>query len=367
MLLVTILLLTATTFAQSSLRFYGHGVAAPDLDRVKIRVDNPANNLPGPPADIGATDFTIEFWLKADSADNTQPERFCGEGIEWIYGNIIFDRDRYNQSRKYGLSIANERFIWGVSGAWDYTICGATDVLDNQWHHVAVQHALDGRMWIWVDGLLDAFSTDGPLDDVSYPDNGVPGNFCGGPCVNSDPFIVLGAEKHDAGSEYPSYNGYMDELRLSNNLRYTESFVRPVSPFETDANTVALYHFDEASGDTLFDVSGAAGGPSNGIRRFGGSGNPGPVWTTDTPFASSLSDIDDLVIHIQSDGLIQLNWSAVAQTNSYRVYYSTSPDFIPPAFGTLLISTTSTTVSDNPNSYVNPAIYYRVIASTDTH
>ena len=38
-------------------------------------------------------------------------------------------------------------------------------------------------MWLYVDGTLQA-SADGPDGDVSYPDNGVPGNFCGGPCTD---------------------------------------------------------------------------------------------------------------------------------------------------------------------------------------
>ncbi|HRE01485.1 MAG TPA: hypothetical protein PLV68_09300, partial [Ilumatobacteraceae bacterium] len=40
-----------------SLRFFGTG--RQDIDRVKLRLDPPV------PADIGATDFTLEFWVKA--------------------------------------------------------------------------------------------------------------------------------------------------------------------------------------------------------------------------------------------------------------------------------------------------------------
>ena len=44
----------------------------------------------------------------------------------------------------------------------------------------------------------------------------------------SDPFLVIGAEKHDAGSLYPSYRGWIDEVRLSTVRRYTGSgFTRP--------------------------------------------------------------------------------------------------------------------------------------------
>jgi hypothetical protein len=166
----------------------------------------------------------------------------------------------------------------------DFTICGNTDVLDGQWHHVAVQRRLvDGQMSIYVDGKEDA-TGNGPGGDVSYPDDGVPGNFCNGPCVDSDPFLVIGAEKHDAGSDYPSYSGWLDELRLSTVLRYTEDFRRPMLPFEPDAETAALYHFDEISGDTIVDSSDVdssevTGGPSHGLRSFGGD-PAGPLRVT---------------------------------------------------------------------------------------
>jgi hypothetical protein len=197
-----------------SLRFYGNGVD--DIDRVKIRVDDPATSLPGPPADIGATDFTLEFWMKADAADNPAGAVACGFDIAWIYGHIVFDRDRYNQDRKFGLSVAGGRFVFGVSGdgTGDRTICGTVGVLDGQWHHVAVERRRsDGWMWLFVDGALQA-QADGPDGDVSYPDAGVPGSYCGGPCTNSDPFLVIAAEKHDAGSAFPSYSGLVDEVRL---------------------------------------------------------------------------------------------------------------------------------------------------------
>ncbi len=281
-------LLTSTLSAQYSLRFYGGGVNAPDADRAKIMIDDVTNNLPGPPADVGAEDFTIEFWLKGDLSNNTAGSISCGSNINWIYGNIVLDRDRYGQDRKYGLSLGAGIVAFGVSGegTGDLTICGSTSVLDGNWHHIAVQRRRsDGYMWLFVDGMLEA-QGNGPDGDVSYPDDGIPCSSCcgGNDCNFSDPYLVLAAEKHDAGSSFPSFNGSLDELRLSNNLRYATNFSPSTTPFATDANTVALYHFDEGSGSTLTDVSGAVGGPSPGVINYGG--NPqGPVWANDTPFS----------------------------------------------------------------------------------
>ncbi len=278
---------------QYSLRFFGNGVD--DIDRVKIQIDDPSNNLPGPPADIGATDFTIEFWVRGYLSENPTAPVLCGANEDWILGNIIFDRDRFSQGRKFGISIAGGRVVFGVTNGslQARTICGTTNVLDGEWHHIAVQRRRsDGSMWLYVDGRLEA-QADGPDGDISYPDNGVPCGTCcnGNPCDFSDPYIVLGAEKHDYDrNNYPSFSGWMDELRLSTVLRYSTNFTLPSSPFVSDSSTAALYHFDEGNGNDVLDSSGASGGPSHGVRRFGG--NPaGPLWSVQSPFRRA-GDVD---------------------------------------------------------------------------
>lgn len=277
----------------SSLRFQGNGVDAPDLDRVKIAIDAVGDSLPGPPADLGATDFTIEFWMKALAAENTASGVSCGDNLAWINGNIVVDRDRFNQGRKFGISIAGGSLVFGVStDSADRTVCGSADVLDGAWHHVAVtRDAGSGDLAIWVDGALDAGSS-GPVGDISYPDDGVPCSNCcgGGNCNQSDPFLVLGAEKHDAGPAYPAYSGFLDEIRLSGEIRYAAPFVPSLTPFAGDATTLALYHLDEGSGDDIADSSGHPDGPSDGVRRYGGT-PAGPEWSADTPFGDP-SDLD---------------------------------------------------------------------------
>ncbi len=289
-------------FAQDfSLRTYGHGVSAPDLDRAKIEIDDPSDTNPGPPADIGATDFTIEFFVKGSAADNAADAVTCGANNDWILGNIVLDRDRFNQDRKFGISLAGGEVVFGVSGdgTGDRTVCSSSNVLDDAWHHVAVQRRRsDGRLWLFVDGVLEA-EVDGPDGDISYPDDGVPCATCcnGGPCDFSDPYLVIGAEKHDAGAAYPSFSGFIDELRLSTILRYANTFTPPSDPFGADADTAALYHFDEgpagACTGTLVDAS--PGGASPGQCRFGGAPPAGPVYSTDNPFTQAPTTHDAVV------------------------------------------------------------------------
>jgi hypothetical protein len=49
--------------------------------------------------------------------------------------------------------------------------------------------------------------------------------------------------------------GRMQEVRVSKVARYDNDFT-PVRRFEPDPDTIALYHFDEGSGDMLKDSSG---------------------------------------------------------------------------------------------------------------
>jgi hypothetical protein len=262
-----------------SLRFYGHGANAPDLDRVKIKIDNPTV-----PADIGAADFTLEWWMKANSGDNTSGN--CIAGVDqWIYFNIMFDRDINGQGDfgDFGVSLAgNGRLAYGVSvGSNGAGLCSTSNVANGQWRHVAVTRRLsDGQMTIFVDGQLET-QIDGPDGDASYRN----GRTTSWP--NSDPYLVIAAEKHDVGTDYPSFEGWIDEVRLSKTIRYSANFTRPSAPFSSDSNTVALYHFNEgpagACTGTVLDSSGASGGPSNGVCKYGGSSPTGPVYSTDTP------------------------------------------------------------------------------------
>jgi hypothetical protein len=266
--------LTPTARRGYSLRFYGNGFRAPDRDRVKIKIDGPAR-----PADVGATDFTLEWWMKALPGENASQAVACNQNDGWIYGNIVFDRDVFGGGDygDYGIALTGGRVAFGLSvGNAGTTLCGTSVVADGAWHHVAVtRRRADGLMRLFVDGRLEA-SADGADGNASYRDGRAT-------AYPNDPYLVIGAEKHDAGASYPSYSGWIDEVRLSNVLRYTIPFTRPTQPFTPDAATVALYHFDEGSGDTVHDSSGAPGGPSDGVRRYGGS-PAGPVWSTDTPF-----------------------------------------------------------------------------------
>jgi hypothetical protein len=264
----------ASAHAGTSLRFFGNSGAEPGANRVTIPLDAPAR-----PVDVGAGDFTLEFWMKALPGENGNDPCSAAEDA-WIAGNIIFDRDIYGAGDHgdYGISLTNGRIAFGVhNGATGATACGATSLADGTWRHVAVtRRASDGLLRIFVDGRLDG-SVDGPEGNLSYRD----GRSTGFPW---DPYLVVGAEKHNGP---PAFAGWVDEIRLSTTVRYTGNFVPSPLAFAPDAATAALYHLDEGTGNVVGDSSGAAGGPSHGTRQFGGD-PAGPLWSSDSPLPDVL-------------------------------------------------------------------------------
>ncbi|MCC7406652.1 MAG: LamG domain-containing protein [Phycisphaeraceae bacterium] len=252
-----------------ALKFFGAG---PDgVDRVKIPLE------PDGPVNVGG-DFTIEFRLKAPPGVNTGVVRTGLDG--WITGNILIDRDVYyaGDHGDYGLSLGGGRLAFGLAvGGEGQTIVGATDLADRLWRHVAITREEEtGRMCLYVDGKLDAEGI-GPPGDASYR-VGRPTDW-----PNSDPFLVLGAEKHDAGPEYPSFHGLLDDLRISDTVRYTEPFTPPANPAEADDHTVLLLRFDEGEGDIAHDSSPHT---RHGQLMIGGP-HQGPRWSSDTPWSMS--------------------------------------------------------------------------------
>ena len=68
-------------------------------------------------------------------------------------------------------------------------------------------------------------------------------------------YMCFGSSPHMSSSSNKTMKGIVDEVRISNVARYTTDFT-PAKRFQSDENTIVLYHFDEGSGDLLKDASG---------------------------------------------------------------------------------------------------------------
>src|SRR5439155_111095 len=180
---------------------------------------------------------------------------------DWIYGNIIVDRDIFGPGPDWGMSIHRDGPLadrgvlrFGTENKppdlTPHTLQGLRPVLDGAWHHVAfVRERVSGIKSIYVDGVLDVASAAGvSTGDLSYPD----GRATAFP--ESDPFLVFGSEKHgfEGTSIYPSFNGWMDEIRVWSVARSAAEIdagrwqgVAPTTP------GLALYlRLEEGSGNT---------------------------------------------------------------------------------------------------------------------
>ena len=109
-------------------------------------------------------------------------------------------------------------------------------VQTGQRHHVA--GVLEGtRIGLFVDGKIQEA-----------------GQLKGSYRKGRDPFLIGGLPP-SPDVVRSLFSGVIDELRVSKVARYSGDFV-PLVRFEPDKDTLALYHFDEGSGDVLNDASG---------------------------------------------------------------------------------------------------------------
>jgi hypothetical protein len=241
-----------------------NGTVDVNYDRVTIPIYSGGNPTT---ANIGSTDFTLEYWLRASASGNN------GSGGAWWNGNITVDRDMFGgATRAYGMSIRAGVmcFYCYPNGQTPITIEGGGDLRNDTWVHIAATYnRTSGGTQLYVNGSRVATGSPGAGDVSLATESGTAKNN----------LIELGGEKHAQGT--PSLNGLMSEFRLSNVLRYTgASYTVPTSPLGVDGNTVGYWTFDENTGTVLTDRAGSA----NGTRVLNG-GSPPPSWSTDSPYA----------------------------------------------------------------------------------
>ena len=313
--LAIILISALPAFSQErSIRFHGTGHLVPGTDRIKIP-------LAGNPANVSG-DFTIEFWIHCDDGDNNGNVSATSHGDGWIPGNVLIDRDIFGNADPgdFGLSIGasaqlppSHRVVaFGLNRKHEgITIRRTTNIADRQWHHIAVTRSgSTGLIRLFVDGQVDAEGI-GPAGDVAYPADRVT------MYPASDPYLVIGAEKHDGGAAYPSFNGSMDELRISGIVRYDSAFRVPANAFQPDEATALLYHFDENGGTSITDAAGRVNG-----ALFSAYGQAGPLRDDHSPF---LSNDPAIIRSLRAEKVsrgVKLTWKIENASSSYEVQRS---------------------------------------------
>jgi hypothetical protein len=129
----------------------------------------------------------------------------------------------------------------------------------NTWYHIAIVR--NGNTWYT---FIDGDSKSKTLEDGAYTAD-LGSSYSQG--------LRIGFR-----TDYP-LNGYVDEFRISTNVRYTSNFTPSTTAFTSDANTTLLLHFEGAENSTTFTDSGITGHtitPNGDVKivnlcKFGGA------------------------------------------------------------------------------------------------
>lgn len=141
-----------------------------------------------------------------------------------------------------------------ISNGTPFTATGTTAINDGQWHHLAGVVLSTNVIQLYVDGRLEAQTSTTHTGYAGY----------------ATPRLNIG---HTGTTGY--FTGQIDEIRISSTTRYSSTFT-PSRRFSTDGSTLALFHFDEGTGQTLADMSG--NGYDGTLGADSGSASDDPSW-----------------------------------------------------------------------------------------
>ncbi len=238
-------------------------------------------------------DFTIEAWIYPTS------------NLSFLQSESIFS---FGNSSSDFMTLAlfsgnnSPVFSLNVGGTEDDIITGAK-VTINTWHDIAIVSS-GGTATLYLDGHAIGSTT---LSNT-------PSALGGGSGTTDD---WLG--KSEFASE-PTFSGYMDEFRISDDARYLSNFTPPSSAFTPDVNTTDLYHFDDGSGQTITDASG--NGNNGVLGATSAVESTDPSWQSCATLPIFLTNFSAVL----ANDIVHLTWTAYKNDpypGSFDVQHST--------------------------------------------
>jgi len=178
-------------------------------------------------------DFTIESWFYQNTT-STALKIFDGRGAESAQGGngTLTLADVLMVDNAGGSVGGTYRIRFFVDGAERNST--SQSHANQVWHHMAMVRS-GTTFTFYVNGISYGTYTQSPVKNYS--------------AVMSDYFQVIGASFATGGF----WNGWLDEIRISNTARYTANFTPSTTPFVNDDNTVLLIHCDGTDASTFFE------------------------------------------------------------------------------------------------------------------
>jgi hypothetical protein len=199
-----------------------------------------------PELDLRGGSFTVEMWLKLSDAVLGMSD-YQIIPIRQYSSFRIFTRKSYSvppNPPRY----CTQMLMYIADGTCWFIAPDTGTFLGTEWGHLAgVYDQATGKSTIYWNGQVLSV-----IDETQSP-------------VTPQEFVI----------NYGGDNllGLVDEVRLSNTVRYSGPFTVPSSPFDCDEYTRALWHFDEPEGSTVFHDS--CGVEDNALTGYNGAHTEG--------------------------------------------------------------------------------------------
>jgi len=207
-------------------------------------IDDRVECGPNTTLEMGTGDFSVSAWVKMGTSQSSYPTVLSKGGTS-----------NTNAGYWFYLSGQKIKFTFGDGTQRMSTSSNSINVLDNNWHHLAVSVDRDGNTVFYFDGI------NAGTYDVS--------SFNGKDITNSSRALIIGT----TGGSTSMLNGYIDDVKMFNKaLSQTEigELVQINAPQNEQADFISYWAFDETEGTTTTDL---------GSNQYDGT-LLGPIWNS---------------------------------------------------------------------------------------
>jgi hypothetical protein len=278
-------------------------------------------------------DYTVEMWVYWRGGADWQRVFDFGADQNWYM--FLTPSNATSHTPRFAITQG--------SAAAEQQVTASNPLTQNAWHHMAVVYTFSSTTaTLYIDGVADGTNTN----------------------VTIVPFAFSTATVNDylGKSQFvgdPYFNGIIDELRISDNARYTATFTPQQTNFSTlDANTYALFHFDEGLGQNVNDTTGTVTAGVLGSNNLVESIDP--TWTTFTILPVGLEYFKG----VPSGTDAQLTWRTATEQNNKGFDVERSTDGVSFSSIGFVNGTGNSTVEVSYNytdyNVQSPTVWYRL-------